>query len=112
MKEIKNFYFNDEIQLQDLGNGISRKILAYDDNMMIVEVNFEAGAIGTPHQHYHEQITYVLEGEFEFTINGVAKIVKSGDSMYKEPNVLHGAVCLKKGRLLDIFTPHREDFIK
>jgi quercetin dioxygenase-like cupin family protein len=31
--------------------------------------------------------------------------------LYKEPNVVHGAVCLKKGKLIDIFTPHREDFI-
>ncbi|MDF2698625.1 MAG: cupin protein [Haloplasmataceae bacterium] len=110
--EVKNFFMNLEVELQDLGNGISRKILAYNDNLMIVEVSFDKGSVGTLHSHPHEQITYILEGEFEFTINGVKKVVKAGDSMYKQPNIIHGAICLKKGKLLDIFTPHREDFLK
>ena len=78
---------------------------------MIVEVYFEKGAVGELHSHSHEQITYVLEGEFEFNIDGKKHIVKAGDSMFKESNVLHGAVCLKKGKLLDIFSPHRADFL-
>lgn len=110
--ELKHFFFNKEIELQDLKNGVKRKILAYHDNMMIVEVQFDEGAVGAMHNHPHEQITYIIEGEFEFTIDGVKKRVGPGDSMYKEPNVMHGAVCLKKGKLLDIFTPHREDFLK
>ena len=30
----------------------------------------------------------------------------------KEPNVVHGAVCLEEGILLDFFSPMREDFLK
>jgi quercetin dioxygenase-like cupin family protein len=111
LMELKHFFYNNEILLEDLGKGLKRKVLAYHENLMMVEVYFEKGAVGEIHSHPHEQTTYVLEGEFEFTIDGKKQIVKTGDSMYKEPNVLHGTVCLKKGRLLDIFTPHREDFL-
>jgi quercetin dioxygenase-like cupin family protein len=107
----KNYFFYNDIPLHDLGNGLKRKVLAYHENLMMVEVYFEKGAVGEMHSHPHEQITYVLEGEFEFTIGGKKKVVKAGDTMFKEPNVLHGTVCLKKGRLLDVFSPHREDFL-
>ncbi|CAG23595.1 cupin domain-containing protein [Photobacterium profundum] len=105
------FVYNNDIQLEDLGDGISRKVLAHNDNMMAVEVHFEKGAIGAMHNHPHEQLTYVLSGAFEFTIGDEIKIVKAGDTMYKEPSIEHGCVCLEAGVLLDNFTPMRKDFI-
>ncbi len=109
--DIQHYFMNDDIELEDLGNGITRKVLAYSDDLMVVEVNFEKGAIGALHSHPHEQISYVLEGAFEFNIAGEKKIVRAGDTTYKEPDIEHGAVCLEKGRLLDIFTPMRKDFV-
>ncbi|KHT64017.1 cupin [Photobacterium gaetbulicola] len=105
------FVFNNDIVMEDLGEGVSRKILAHSDNMMSVEVHFEDGAIGALHTHPHEQLTYVLSGEFEFTIGNDTKIVKAGDTMYKEPEIVHGCRCLKAGVLIDTFTPMRKDFI-
>lgn len=110
--DIRNYFLSEDIEIEDLGNGVSRKILAYNENLMAVEVIFEEGAVGAIHTHPHEQITYVLEGEFEFNINGNKTVLKVGDSTFKEPNIPHGAVCLKKGKLLDIFTPCRKDFLK
>lgn len=109
--DIQHYFVNNDIALEDLGDGIKRKVLAYNDQLMIVEVHFEKGAVGVMHTHPHEQCTYCLEGAFEFNIGGEKKIVKKGDSTYKEPNIEHGAVCLEKGILLDIFTPKREDFV-
>lgn len=105
------FVFNDKIEMEDLGNGVKRKILAHGGTMMGVEVHFETGAIGPLHQHPHEQLTYVLSGEFDFTIDGVTHLVKAGDTLYKTPNVVHGCVCRAAGVLLDTFTPQREDFL-
>lgn len=62
------FIFHNETTLDDLGNGVTRRILAHGGKMMAVEVNFEQGATGPLHNHPHEQLTYVLSGEFEFTI--------------------------------------------
>ncbi|WGW01392.1 cupin domain-containing protein [Vibrio sp. YMD68] len=105
------FVYNNDVQLEDLGDGISRKVLAHNDNMMAVEVHFERGAIGAMHNHPHEQLTYVLSGEFEFTIGDETKIVKAGDTMYKKPSIEHGCVCLEAGVLIDNFTPMRKDFV-
>ena len=72
---------------------------------------FEEGAIGKLHNHPHTQITYVISGEFKFTIGDTTKVVKAGDSMLKVDEVMHGCVCTKKGMLLDIFTPYRSEFV-
>lgn len=72
------FVFNQDIPMEDLGEGISRKVLAHSDNMMSVEVHFEEGAIGAMHSHPHEQLTYVLSGEFEFTIGDEKKNRQNG----------------------------------
>ena len=39
------------------------------------------------------------------------KIVEAGDGVYIEPNLLHSAVCLEEGELIDTFSPVREDFL-
>ena len=54
----------------------------------------------------------MLSGEFEFTIGDETRRVTAGDTLYKEPYVMHGCVCIKAGTLLDTFTPMREDFLK
>lgn len=106
------FVHNEEIALEAASEGITRKVLAHSDNMMSVEVHFEEGAVAAMHNHPHEQLTYVLSGEFEFTIGDETQVVKVGDTMYKEPNIMHGCRCLKAGVLLDTFTPTRQDFLQ
>lgn len=90
---------------------VGRKIRARGGKLMIVEVFFKAGAVGYEHSHPHEQICYCLEGEFEFMLDGRLIPLKAGDSIYVPPSVPHGANCIAEGRLLDIFTPQREDFL-
>lgn len=91
--------------------GITRRILAHGGKMMGVEANFEKGAVGEPHRHPHEQVSYILSGVFEYEAAGEKYILHKGDSYYVEPDVLHGAVALEAGVILDIFTPQREDFL-
>lgn len=105
------FVLHKETLLEDLGGGVTRRVLAHGGTLMAVEVNFEQGAIGPLHSHPHEQLTTVLSGEFEFTIGDETRIVRAGDTLYKKPNIIHGCVCLQAGRLLDTFTPLREDFL-
>ena len=106
------FIEDSSIEWETVGEGITRKILGYDANLMIVKVKFEQGAIGTLHQHYHAQMTHIQGGAFEVEIGGVKKILKDGDGFYATPNVIHGVVCLEPGMLIDVFNPMREDFIK
>ena len=86
--------------------------MAYDDRLMLVRVEFEKGAVGTLHSHPHTQITHVESGRFEVEIGGEKKILAAGDVFYVPPHVIHGAVCLERGTLIDVFSPMREDFIR
>lgn len=104
--------FHADTEPQVGGEGVTRRILAYTDGMMCVENTFEKGAVGALHSHPHTQITYIVSGVFSFTIDGVKKTVKAGDTMLKQDSVIHGCVCEEAGVLLDIFTPMREDFLK
>jgi quercetin dioxygenase-like cupin family protein len=85
--------------------------MAYDEKVMLVRVEFETGGIGTVHQHYHVQVSSVESGVFEIEINGEKKILKAGDVFYVASNLMHGAVCLEAGVLIDVFSPMREDFL-
>ncbi|TKC09548.1 cupin domain-containing protein [Pedobacter frigoris] len=105
------FQIENEIQWEDLGNGIKRQIFGYDDRIMLVKAKFEIGAVGELHQHHHTQVTYVDSGSFEMTIGNEKRIINKGDGYYVPPNVIHGCVCLEAGMLIDSFTPHREDFL-
>jgi quercetin dioxygenase-like cupin family protein len=108
---VKNLFPAKDNKLVDAGGGLTRKVAAYNDNVMCVEVHFETGTVAALHSHPHEQITYVISGKFEFIVGDETYIIGAGDSLYKQPNIVHGATCLEAGKLLDIFTPHREDFL-
>ncbi|MBR1535518.1 MAG: cupin domain-containing protein [Treponema sp.] len=108
----ERWVFYKDIKAENAGKGVSRRVLAYSDDLMCVENTFEKGAIGSLHHHPHTQITYVVSGKFEFEIGGVKKIVTKGDTMLKMNDVVHGCVCLEDGILLDIFNPYRKDFVK
>ncbi len=106
---IWNFYEN--IEKEQAGEGVVRRVLSYTDEVMVVQNHFQKGAVGALHHHPHTQITYVVSGQFEFEIGGEKKVVNPGDSMLKKDGVEHGCVCLEEGILLDIFAPMREDFV-
>lgn len=107
------FFYDDDIDFITVDEKTKRKIKAYDGNLMIVEIHFEKDAIGYSHNHPHEQACYCLEGEFNFTVDNETKIIKAGDSVYIKPNAPHGFDMISDfGKLLDVFTPIREDFLK
>lgn len=105
------FQIEQDIPWEKAGEGIERQIYGYDDQIMLVKAKFEAGAVGTLHQHPHVQVTYVDSGIFEMTIGEEKTIIKKGDGYYVPPHVIHGCVCVEPGILIDVFSPHREDFL-
>lgn len=112
MKKVqsKPFFIAGQEKIYTAGEGITRQFIGYDNNIMMVKVMFQKGAIGYKHQHAHVQTTYVVSGKFEVTIGDDTKILQAGDGFYIEPDILHGCVCLEEGILIDVFNPIREDF--
>ncbi len=105
------FMYEKDMPWEPAGQGAVRQIAGYNEQIMMVKVKFEKGGVGTPHRHKHTQVTYVAGGKFEFTIGNEKKIVKAGDTLYMEPDVEHGCVCLEAGLLIDCFSPWRDDFL-
>lgn len=97
--------------LQDLGGGTHRRVLAHDKPLMVVEVSFEAGAEGAMHSHPHVQCSYVLSGVFRYTVEDETVEMHAGDSIIVPGGKMHGTVCVEPGKLLDVFTPQRDDFL-
>lgn len=107
-----NFFKETEAEWEPAGEGISRQITGYNTQLMVVKVNFERGAVGYVHDHFHSQGTVVASGKFKITIDGKTEILETGDGFFVPPNAKHGAECLEPGMLIDVFSPVREDFLK
>ena len=101
-----------EIAWEHPAPGILRQVMAYDGQLVMVKVDFEKGAVGTVHEHYHSQATYVASGKFELDINGEKRVLVAGDGYYVAPDEPHGCVCLEAAVLIDTFSPMRADFLK
>ncbi|WDF67944.1 cupin domain-containing protein [Sphingobacterium oryzagri] len=109
---MRNIFMKDsDLYWTELGEGVRRKILAHNDDLMLVKVAFEKGAVGTLHQHVHVQTSYVSTGKFSYRIGEEERILDVGDSCVIPSMTLHGCTCLEAGELIDCFTPLREDFM-
>jgi quercetin dioxygenase-like cupin family protein len=70
----------------------------------------DAGAALPTHSHPHEQVANVIEGEFELTVAGEAKIMKPGQVAVIPGNVPHSGRAISTSKLIDVFYPVREDY--
>jgi quercetin dioxygenase-like cupin family protein len=83
------------------------------DKVMVNFVSLEPNTEAPVHWHDEEQITFVLEGEFEFEVAGKKKVMRAGDALVIPPNVPHGArthdsKCLE----VDVFHPPRRGLLE
>lgn len=60
------FQFEKELKWENPGPGIRRQIMGYDEQLMMVKVQFEKGAVGTMHEHHHSRY---LCGKWKVRIN-------------------------------------------
>jgi len=90
--------------------------IAHLDNLMMVVCDFTNGPApepDKPHNHPHEQITYVAEGELFLFLGDEKHHLTKGDIFTVPPGIPH---CIQNissfVRLVDNFTPIRQDFLK
>jgi quercetin dioxygenase-like cupin family protein len=101
-----------EFSIVSTGENVTRQVLADHPDLMVVAFTFAAaGAQGAQHHHLHVQSTFVQSGRFSFSLDGESFEVGPGDSFVVPSNAVHGCVCLEPGRLIDGFTPRRDDIL-
>lgn len=92
-------------------DGSTRRVILELPELMLVEFTFVAGGIGALHSHPHLQTSYVAEGTFEVTIDGVTETIAAGGAYIVPSGLVHGVKALTAGKLIDSFTPRRDDFM-
>ena len=55
------------------------------------------------HQHMHEQIVTVREGQFQLTVNDETKVMDAGTTAVIPGNTPHSGIAITNCKLLDIF---------
>ncbi|MFX0001229.1 MAG: cupin domain-containing protein [Candidatus Hodarchaeota archaeon] len=90
--------------------GIYRKTLAYNNDVMLCFFILEKGAVVPLHKHEAHQIGYVLKGKIKFNTETREFIAKEGDSYVFNSNEKHGAELLEYTEVIEVFNPTREDY--
>ncbi|PWU00588.1 MAG: cupin domain-containing protein [Bacteroidetes bacterium] len=62
------------------------------------------------HQHVHEQVTYIVEGDLEMTIGGEKMLLTAGAMHVIPSNTPHTATAKTDCKIIDVFVPVREDY--
>lgn len=105
----------DDAVVTNVREGVRRRLIHADDLMMVV-IDFDGGPWkqpDPPHSHVHEQVTYVVEGEIIFFCEGeLDQRLKPGD-MFSVPSGKEHTIQLltKTAKLIDSFTPLRQEFL-
>ena len=92
-------------------DGSTRRVILDLPELMLVEFTFDKGGIGALHSHPHLQTSYVAEGVFEVTIDGITETIAAGGAYIVPSGLVHGVKALEAGKLIDSFTPRRDDFL-
>ncbi len=82
----------------------------HTENVTIAYVNIKSGSILPEHSHVHVQITQVIEGKLELTMDGETQVLEAGKIAVIPSNVKHSAVARTECRVIDVFNPVREDY--
>lgn len=102
------------IELEDIAekeifkNGFARFV--HSEQMTTAYWHIKAGAVLPEHSHPHEQISNVISGQFEMTINGETQILEQGRMAVIPSNAVHSGKALSDCFIIDTFCPIREDY--
>jgi quercetin dioxygenase-like cupin family protein len=99
-----------DIPARELFGSAIRGHYAHANAMTIGEVLLDPNTTVPMHQHPHEQLTFVIEGRFEFTVGAESTILEPGMTALIPANVVHGGRTLTACRVIDVFSPTRDDY--
>jgi quercetin dioxygenase-like cupin family protein len=100
-----------DARARDLQPGVTHTVLSYTQDLMLCEVTIAQGVTFPEHSHPHTQAVYVISGTVRFSLGDDLVELATGDSCLVHPNLVHGLTALTDARVLDTFTPVREDFV-
>jgi quercetin dioxygenase-like cupin family protein len=82
----------------------------HGDTMTVAYWSFEADVPLPEHDHPHEQVTNVIEGIFDLTVDGETTRLEAGSVVVIPPDAVHSGYAVTECRVIDVFHPVREDY--
>ena len=82
----------------------------HGDRMTVAHWDFEPEIMLPEHSHPHEQVTNVISGEFELTVDGQPVTLVAGDYMVIPPDAVHSGRSITDCHIIDVFCPVRDDY--
>jgi len=101
----------DKIEQKTVIPGFHGKF-AHSNKMTFVLWEIDQGAVLPEHSHIHEQVVHVYEGELQVTVAGETTVLRGGTVGVIPPNAVHSGRALTNCRVMDVFNPLREDYMK
>ncbi len=98
-----------DIPVRELRPGFFGKFI-HGENGTVTVWEIKKGSVLETHQHVHEQITYVQEGELQMIIGGVHYLFTGGTTHVIPSNTPHSAIALTDVKVIDFFSPARDDY--
>lgn len=95
----------------DICPGIKRQTVASGKTMYQMRAQLDAGSTMPEHHHPQEQLVYILEGRMRLIVSGVPHELSAGDCYYLGSNVPHGVETIEETRVLDTFSPPRDEYL-
>lgn len=105
-------YFIDkttDLPLLEVWPGI-RGHIVHTEAATIADFRIAAGTVLPTHAHPHAQTSTVLAGRFRFTVGEETRELGPGEVAVIPGDVPHTGEALTDCRILDVFTPVREDY--
>jgi len=91
--------------------GIKRRTTASGKTMYQMLALLDAGSRMPEHRHSQEQLVHILEGRMRLIVDGTPHELVAGDSFYLASSVPHGVETIENTRVLDTFSPPRDEYL-
>jgi quercetin dioxygenase-like cupin family protein len=98
-----------DIEEREIVKGF-RSRFVHSDLMTSAYWQIEAGSSLPDHSHPHEQVTTVIRGRFEMTVDGETHTIEAGTVVVIPSGAKHRGRALTDCFILDVFSPVREDY--
>lgn len=85
--------------------------MAISESMMMCEIFIGKEMEFPIHSHMHQQIGYIVYGCLELTIGDETQLCYKGDSYMMPSNMEHKARAIEDTLMLDVFHPHRTEYL-
>lgn len=106
-----NFVKMEDLEWEVIREGVARKVVQAHNGTVVLN-RFNPGHKPFPHKHLHEQVSTIIKGQLDFSVDGKIFPMKEGDILVIPSNAVHFATATGNEECLnlDFFAPRRDDY--